>query len=146
MTVHLIKLSVGSESIESLAEWHRSRLALRRSRGEPAELWHRTRMFPRRRDEILDGGSIYWVIKGLILARQEIVALRGVACADGIRRCDIVLGRTLHPVRPTPRRAFQGWRYLAPEDAPPDLTGADADAFTSLPSGMRSELAELGLV
>jgi hypothetical protein len=146
MTIHLVKLSVGSESLESLARWQRSWLEARRRAGEPEEIVHRTRMFPRRARELLDGGSIYWVIRGVILARQRILALRSVKTSDGVRRCDIVLEPTLHPVRPTRRRAFQGWRYLAPEDAPADLVGKEGEALAGLPAEMRAELMELGLV
>ena len=73
MTIHILKLSVGSESIEGLAEWQATRMEQRRRAREPIETWHRTRMFPRRKSEVLDGGSIYWVIRGLVLVRQRII-------------------------------------------------------------------------
>ncbi len=146
MTIHLVKLSVGSESVESLARWQLKRLEARRAAGEAAELVHRTRMYPRRADELLAGGSIYWVIRGAILARQAIRALRRIETADGIKRCEIVLDPALVAVYPTPRRAFQGWRYLEPEDAPPDLASEVAGALATLPAGMRADLLELGLI
>jgi len=100
---------------------------------------------PRRRDELLDGGSLYWVIKGIVQVRQPIMDLQEVRGDDGIRRCDIILDPQLVPTRPHPRRAFQGWRYLSAEDAPKDL-GALADELDRLPAAMRSELMELGLL
>ena len=145
MTIHLIKLSVGSESVESLVEWQAMRMEQRRLAGEPMEHWHRTRMFPRRKAEVLDGGSIYWVIRGLVQVRQRITELRPVTGEDGISRCDLVLNPKLVPVRPVPRRPFQGWRYLALEDAPPDLANGD-NALTEIPAKMRVELMELGLI
>jgi hypothetical protein len=112
--------------------------------GKPADLYHRTRQMPRRRDELLAGGSMYWVIKGVIQVRQRILDLREVRAEDGIRRCDIILDPDLVPTRPRPRRAFQGWRYLPGDDAPRDLRSSDAD-IEELPEKMRAELIELGL-
>ena len=100
---------------------------------------------PRRRDELLKGGSLYWVIKGMICVRQRLVDLRAVRCDDGIRRCDVIYDPQLVATRPRPRRAFQGWRYLSAEDAPRDLDLFDADA-DQIPEAMRSELIELGLL
>ncbi len=144
MTLHLVKLCVGIESIAHLAERQSGRLAQACAEGRPAELRHRTRQMPRRRDDLLAGGSIYWVIKGVIQVRQRLVDLRAVRGEDGIKRCDLVLDPKLVPTRPRPRRAFQGWRYLKAEDAPPDLDlRADLDA---MPAPMRAELIELGLL
>ncbi|MEL6288383.1 MAG: DUF1489 domain-containing protein [Pseudomonadota bacterium] len=143
MTVHILKLSVGSESLEQLAAWQNSRLRGRRQ--DEVALTHVTRMFPRRAEEVLDGGSIYWVIKGVIQARQRIIDLRAVRTPDGTDRCAIVYEPELIAVRPTPRRAFQGWRYLKPEDAPADLGSLGVDA-ADVPTEMRNELAELGLL
>lgn len=145
MHVHLIKLCVGIESVAHLSERQQFRLSKLEAEGGACELFHRTRQMPRRRDEIVDGGSIYWVIKGVIQVRQRITDLREIRCEDGIRRCDIILDPKLAITRPRPRRAFQGWRYLSAEDAPKDLTTSDSD-FNALPEAMRSELIELGLV
>lgn len=143
MTVHLVKLCVGAESVEDVAGW----VARRAERNARAGRWgrvsdHVTRMFPRRTEELLDGGSLYWVIKGVILARQEIVGLEPVTGEDGIARCAILLKPELTPVEAQPRRAFQGWRYLRPEDAPRDI-GSNA---RRAPSALRARLAELGLL
>ena len=144
--IHLVKLSVGCDSIEDLADWQASRLAgMREARLKP-ELFHRTFQTPKRRDELLSGGSLYWVIKGLIQARQRILDLKEGAKEDGTRCCLVILDRTLVPVRPTPRRPFQGWRYINPADAPADLGGHSAEGLADLPQKMRKELAELGLI
>lgn len=138
MPLHLMKLCVGVTEIEELESWVRD---CRKGRDS---LDHVTRMFPKRRDEILPGGSLYWVIRGMILCRQPIAALEPVKCADGIARCRIVFRPQIVPVRPVPRRAFQGWRYLEEQDAPPDLPKARRGE--GLSDRMRRDLAELGLL
>jgi hypothetical protein len=146
MTVHLIKLCVGAESISDLMHWQKERLAAMRRGRKQARLFHATRMVPKRREEVLDGGSLYWVIKGVVQVRQRIVGLEDGRKKDGTPCCLIVLDRRLVPVRPVPRRAFQGWRYLPPEEAPPDLQTGSADGLAALPPRLRTELAELGLI
>ncbi len=145
MSIHLIKLCVGIDSITHLSARQAARLSAIAAVGGIGELRHRTRQMPRRRDELLAGGSLYWVIKGSICVRQRLVDLRAVRCDDGIRRCDLVYDPQLVLTRPRPRRAFQGWRYLSAEDAPPDLSLSDAD-FHRIPEAMRTELIELGLL
>ena len=141
MTVHLQKLSVGSESIQTLADWQDHVVSRRRQEGLSAHHIHVTRMFPKRREEILDGGSIYWVIKGNILCRNRIVGLEETT-KNGHRACAIMMDPELIPVLPKPRRAFQGWRYLQDGDQPADLTAAEAGA--DLPAAFRAKLIELG--
>ena len=138
MALNLIKLCVGVSEIEEMSSW------VKLARKSNEELDHVTRMFPRRMDEILPGGSLYWVIRGLILCRQPIADLQGVVGGDGIQRCRIVFKPQIIEVRPTPRRAFQGWRYLKEEDSPIDLPRGDNAG--NLPEKMRRELAELGLI
>ena len=133
--INLIKLSVGTEGVESLAKWQ-ARKDVRTKDGLPR---HVTRMWPKREAEILNGGSIYWVIKGVIQARQRIVRL------EEIRRCAIVLDPEIIRTQNSLRRAFQGWRYLKPEDAPPDLPeGREAEA--DLPVELNRALAEIGVL
>lgn len=144
MALHLIKLCVGCDTITELRERQHERLATMRARGEPAELKHTTRMAPKRAGELLEGGSLYWVIKGMVQARQHLVDIRTFRDGEGIGRCHLVLGDDLVPVAPRPHRAFQGWRYYPPADAPPDLKGEAGDA--AMPDEMRRELAELGLL
>jgi len=134
--LHLIKLCVGVNSIEEL-ERH---IARRAARGE---IVHTTRQFPRQADAVLGGGSLYWVIKGMVQARQPIRDLRAETDAEGRSLCAIVLAPELIPVQPRRRRPFQGWRYLKPEDAPPDLATGEAD---DIPPAMRAALAELALI
>ncbi|MCB2097195.1 MAG: DUF1489 domain-containing protein [Parvularculaceae bacterium] len=142
MTVHLIKLCAGAGGIEDLEERIARSLARNRKSGRGAVHIHETRMFPRRRDELLDGGSIYWVIKGVVLARQRILGLDVFSDENGVERCAISLEPKTVQTDAQPRRAFQGWRYLKVEDAPRDLAPAEASA----PPALRARLAELGLL
>lgn len=139
MTLHMIKLSVGSESVETLAGWQRERL---RNHGR---LWHGTRMTPRRQEELLDGGSIYWVIKGLIQARQRLIGFDFLLEAEDNRTTMLLLDPELVPVEPRRHRPFQGWRYLEPEDAPRDLARGESTG-EDLPPEMLAELRDLGLL
>jgi hypothetical protein len=141
MTVHLQKLSVGSESVQTLADWQNHVVQRRQQQGLSAHHIHVTRMFPKRREEILDGGSIYWVIKGNILCRNRIVGLEETT-KNGHRACGILMDPELIPVAPKPRRAFQGWRYLQDGDQPADLTGVETDA--DLPAAFMAKLIDLG--
>lgn len=143
-SLNLIKLCVGIDTPAELTDWQIYRRNQLITAGKPPDLYHRTRQKPRRGEELLQGGSIYWVIKGLIQVRQKILDFREVRCEDGIRRCDIILDQQLVLTRPHPRRAFQGWRYLPGEDAPGDLGISEAGA-DEIPEEMRAELIELGL-
>ncbi|MBK5196660.1 MAG: DUF1489 domain-containing protein [Methyloceanibacter sp.] len=145
MTVHLIKLCVGVDTVKDLADWQAERLTRLKRAGKTPELCHRTLQTPRRRDDVLDGGSLYWVIKGFVLVRQRVVDLRPDVKDDGVACCGIVLDAKLVPTRAHPRRAFQGWRYLNPADAPQDAK-LGAAAEDELPRGMREELRELRLI
>ncbi|MEM9708200.1 MAG: DUF1489 domain-containing protein [Pseudomonadota bacterium] len=138
--VNLVKLCVGATKVEDLLAWQSSARA-KCPDGLPR---HVTRMWPRREDEVLAGGSLYWVFKGVILARQRILRFDEVRGVDGIMRCGLVLEGDVHRTDPQPRRAFQGWRYLAPGDAPRDLPAARAMEKT-LPPDLEVALAEIGL-
>lgn len=138
---HLIKLSVGSESVESLADWQKI-YAQRFADGLPR---HITRMFPKREAEIVTGGSIYWVIKGQIQCRQRILRLDRVEAEDGTPHCAIVLDREIVRTALAPKRPFQGWRYLAPEDAPVDLA-ANRQTEDQLPPELAGALADIGVL
>jgi len=139
--LHLIKLSVGTDSVEDLIAWR----ARRTPSGVETYNQHVTRMWPKREAELLDGGSIYWVIKGVIQARQRLVSLDEVIGQDGIRRCAIVMDPELIRTAPAQRRPFQGWRYLNAEDAPPDLPKSRATDDT-LPPSLSVALAEIGVL
>ncbi|WEF23520.1 DUF1489 domain-containing protein [Paracoccus sp. S3-43] len=135
--LHLMKLCVGAEGPDDLLEWQR------RFGDGPAV--HVTRMWPKRQDELLAGGSIFWVFKGVMLARQRIVRLDEHHRDDGIRRCALILDRDIVPVTAVPRRPFQGWRYLPAQDAPADMPRSRA-GDAALPPQMAAALAEMGLV
>lgn len=139
MTVHLKKLSVGSVSLDSMRQWQSQRVKAN------IPLIHPTRNWPRRRDELLDGGSIYWIIKGQMQARQLITDLIEVSAGDGITRCGIVLHHEIIPVWPRKERIFQGWRYLETENAPADVP-VDTNDGEPLPPELAAELRELGLL
>ncbi|WP_323037276.1 DUF1489 domain-containing protein [Pararhodobacter sp.] len=140
MSVNIIKLCVGADGVEDLLDWQASA----RAKGADGLPRHITRMTPKRRDEVLDGGSLYWVFKGQVLARQRILRLDPVTGEDGINRCAIVLDPEVHRTEPAPRRPFQGWRYLNDADTPRDLPKKRAGDDT-LPPGMAEALAEFGL-
>jgi len=139
-TVNILKLCVGAEAVEDLIDWQKTRAA-QNPDGMPR---HVTRMWPRRTAEVLNGGSIYWVFKGLVLARQPILCLDEVQGADGILRCGLVLDPAVVRTEPQPRRPFQGWRYLKPEDAPRDMPKA-RKGDDPLPPALSAALADLGL-
>jgi hypothetical protein len=145
MSLNLIKLCVGCDSVADLSSWIRQRLKQKKARKEKPEHIHTTRMVPKRVDELLDGGSLYWVIRGQIMCRQDLVAIRPFVDKDGVGRCRLVLRPKVVPVEPRPFRAFQGWRYLDGKDAPRDLDRA-APGARYMPEQMRRELRELGLL
>jgi hypothetical protein len=145
MALHLIKLCVGCDSVRDLRDWIREKLAEKKKRRQPVEHIHTTRMVPKRADELCDGGSLFWVIRGEVLCRERILAVRPFMDKDGIGRCRIVLDGKLVLTEPRPHRAFQGWRYLAVKDAPKDLDRA-APGAAKMPEGLRRELRELGLL
>lgn len=140
MMLHLIKLAVGADDIEGVARWQkRYRLANGNAR-------MRTRMMPKRIDELLAGGSLYWVIKRAIQVRQTIRAVREDRDEDGKPQCVVELDPELVETEPFPFRPFQGWRYLKPEAAPPDVRVGSVYVDPSMPPAMRVELRRLGLL
>ncbi|MDX2156539.1 MAG: DUF1489 domain-containing protein [Hyphomicrobiaceae bacterium] len=146
MPLHLIKLCVGCDSVEELAVWQAERVRQLKRERRPADLFHRTFQTPKRREELLDGGSLYWVIKGIVQARQRIADIREGTKDDGTPCALLILDPALVPVRPVPRRPFQGWRYLVADDAPADIACGPADDLAAMPPRLRRELAELGLL
>ena len=147
MALHLVKLCVGAASIDDLSRWQSSMLAFRKANGLRQRIEHTTFQSPKRQAEILDDGSLYWVIKGVIQVRQRIVGFDTGHKDDGSACCLLLLGPDLVSVRPVKRRAFQGWRYLLADDAPPDVgSAAHASALAELTPKMRKDLADLGLL
>ena len=145
MPLHLIKLCVGCDSIQDLEAWIAQKLKERKRRRLALEHIHTTRMVPKRSDELLDGGSLFWVIRGSVMCRQTLTAVRPFVDKDGVGRCRLVLEPAVVPVEPRPFRAFQGWRYLPAKDAPRDLDRA-APGAALMPEELRRELRELGLL
>lgn len=138
--VNLLKLCVGAEKVEDLTDWQSSP----RAKGPDGLPRHVTRMWPKRAEELLNGGSLYWVFKGVILARQRIVRLDEVDRGDGIARCALVLDPEVHRTEAVPKRPFQGWRYLEPGDAPRDLPKGRRGG-EDLPPRLEAALAEIGV-
>ena len=138
MAVHLLKVAVGVESIDHIRQWQAARVR------QHGRLRHVTRMVPRRASEVIDGGSIYWIVKGAIRVRQRILDIEDVVTPDG-RKCGLLLDADLVPTEPVPRRPHQGWRYLEVGDAPADL-GDVAPGLQEMPAEMIAELRELGLL
>ena len=145
--MHLIKICMGIDSVAHLRRAQKARLAQRKAAGEAAELYHMTRHRPRLAEEILAGGSLYWIIKGHVLVRQPILRFDEVDPPIDLKGCRIVLAPTLVPTRAQARRAFQGWRYLRDEDAPADApTTAEGAPEDEPPEEMAAELRALGLL
>ena len=145
MPLHLIKLCVGCDSVKELEDWIAEKLREKRRRRLAREHIHTTRMVPKRAEELLAGGSLYWVIRGQIMCRERILAVRPFVDKEGIGRCRLVLDGKVVLVAPRPFRAFQGWRYLEAKDAPRDLDRA-APGAAKMPEDMRRQLRELGLL
>ena len=138
--VNLLKLCVGAESVADLAQWQEENAA----RWPGGHAVHVTRMWPKREAELLAGGSLYWVIKGVVQARQRLMGLEERRGADGILRCALVLDAEVVRTQAAQRRPFQGWRYLDPAESPRDLPkGRSRDDV--LPAGLALALAEIGL-
>ncbi len=146
MTLHILKLCVGVDSVEELASWQRSHLATLQKSAPGAELMHVTRQTPRREGFAPGTSSIYWVIGGYIRARQRITALREVQGTDGIVRCGLALDPELVATEPVPRRAFQGWRYFPAAEAPAGLIPGTDGGDAAMPPAMRQALMELRLI
>lgn len=140
MALHLLKVCVGIDSIEHLAEVQKQR------RGRRKVIWHYTRQLPQRAEEILAGGSIYWIIKGFVRVRQRIVGIDEVHLEEEGRYCRLSLDPTLVSTEPQARRPHQGWRYLEAADAPPDLKAGKRSKGETLPPQLIAELKELGLL
>ena len=140
--LHIIKLCVGVKEVAELAEWQARRIR------ENPPLRHQTRMMPKRAADLLDGGSLYWVIGGFVRVRQRLVDVREETWDDGTACCGLLLDRELVPVELRPQKPFQGWRYLDPAAAPPDLPRGTVPArgIEKLPPALRKELQALGLI
>jgi hypothetical protein len=146
MALHLVKLAVGCESVKDLKARIAERMQTARKKGLPLRHIHVTRMTPKRADELLAGGSLYWVVRGEVAAREKIIAVEPFRDKAGVGRCRLVMLPKVIAVSPRPMRPFQGWRYFTDDAAPPDLGKAAAASVASMPEPMRRELRDLGLL
>ncbi|ODT98605.1 MAG: hypothetical protein ABS83_04135 [Rhodospirillales bacterium SCN 65-16] len=143
MALHLIKLAVGVDDLPHMKKLQAARRKQRRQSPRSPH-WVYTRNTPRRAEELLDGGSLYWVVRGAIRCRQELVGFEeDIDDEDGKKYCKIKVKRSLIQTAPRACKAFQGWRYLEPERAPPDLAQGDT---ADMPAEMAAELKRLGLL
>jgi hypothetical protein len=141
MALHMIKLCVGVDNVDELSEWQVKRAKEQKKKGKSPNPFHDTRMFPKRAAEMLDGGSLYWVIKHFTIVRQRIVGLEEVKDKDGKPMCRIHLDPELVRTSPRKKRPFQGWRYLEPGDAPADLSGKGPALSADLEQALKEALA-----
>jgi hypothetical protein len=137
----MIKLCVGVENVDELSEWQVKRAKERAKKGKPANPFHDTRMTPKRAEEMLGGGSLYWVIKHYIIVRQRLIGFEAVKDKDGKPMCRIHLDPDLVRTRPRKKRPFQGWRYLEPSAAPADLDGKGPALSADLETALKEALA-----
>ena len=145
MHLNLVKLAVGCESVKELRGWVAERMKQAKRKGLPRHHIHVTRMTPKRDEELLAGGSLYWVIKGEIAARETLIGIEPFRDSDGIGRCRLIMQPRVVAVRPRPMRPCQGWRYLPAADAPPDL-GSNAASGAAMSEPLRRELRDRGLL
>lgn len=143
MVLHLIKLAVGVDDLAHMKVVQSARRKQRRQSPRSPH-WVYTRNTPKRSEELLAGGSLYWVVRGVIRCRQELVGFEQDFDREEARKyCRIKVRRTLVPTTPQACKAFQGWRYLVPDSAPPDLSQGDT---ADMPAEMAAELKRLGLL
>lgn len=140
--IHMVKLCVGADSVEDLAVWQDHVMTERKRAGLSANPVHETRQTPKRGDELVDGGSMYWVIKGVILVRQAFTEVKTMDDHYGKTFCQLILDPRLVLTEPQGRKAFQGWRYFKPEDVPPDLKASYA---ADVPPELSRALREAGV-
>jgi hypothetical protein len=144
MPLHLIKLCVGADSVKDLQDWIKQKFKAKKGSAKREHI-HTTRMVPKRAEELLDGGSLYWVIRGQIMCREQLLDIRPFVDREGVGRCRLVLDGKVVLVEPRPFRAFQGWRYFEGKDVPRDLDRA-APGAKNMPESLRRELRDLGLL
>ena len=138
--LHLVKMAVGASDVEELRRFRAQRFA------ERGVSWVYTRNHPRRAEAVLGGGSLYWVVKGQIRARQRVIGFRSERDDNGRAFCLILTDPGFVVTLPRPFRPFQGWRYLPPTDVPKDAPGGPGGDFSAMPDHMLVELRELGLI
>lgn len=145
MALHMLKMAVGIDTVGHLAAVQKRKMARAKGGHGASPLRHFTRNAPRRWREILDGGSIYWIIKGAIRVRQRILGIDRGTDVEGRRYCQLSLDPALVRTTPRPNKALQGWRYLENSGAPMDLDAGDG-MTGDMPADMVAELRTLGLL
>ena len=146
MTVHILRRAFRVDNLDDLKRSQKESMDAERAAGRKRRLYRRMRTTPTRTDEILGGGSIYWVIKGYIRARQRILGIETRMDEEGRKRCFLHLDPKLVPTVLQPCKPRRGWRYLPPGDAPEDREMGEELSTDELPSEMEAELRELGLL
>ena len=145
-TINIVKLAVGVQSVEELA------LIQRRFLNQPSAqtskgFYHSTKLMPKKHEAIVESGSLYWVIKGVICARQKIVEIIKQEEPDGIKRCRIYLEDSIIKTTPIRKRPFQGWRYLKKNKTPADIIDPITGTFDDdIPLDVQQQLLEVGLL
>lgn len=145
-TVHLIKLAPGAKSIDTVRTWVERQTARAKALNVSHQAVITTRNSPKRVDELLNGGSLYWVTGGNISGRQAITGVETAVDGDGKKYCIISLDPEVVEVRLTPKKAFQGWRYLPADDAPADISRSDQDEIKNMPDEMKAHLQAIGVL
>ena len=144
MTVHLIKIAAGVQHLDQLQTRLLSYGYDDPDHGPVTPV--PTRNTPKRADELLDGGSIYWIIKGKIAARTPFIDIYGEETPEGKKVCRLCVSSTVIPTIPVPKRGFQGWRYFPAADAPDDMPVGSGGEINEISPEMAAELKELGLI
>ena len=140
MIYNLKKLAVGIDTVENLKI--RQKIIF----NEYNKIIHVTRNVPKKKDDLIKKGSMYWVIKRRVLVRQKIKNISLIIRNDGSKGCEIELDSELIKVIPTSMRPFQGWRYYNSEEVPSDLTlDLNNDNEEALTDELNAELIKLGL-
>jgi hypothetical protein len=145
MTVHLLRMAVRVESVGHLRTIQAERMKENAKGRKKKRLFTYTRNVPKRTGELLDGGSIYWVVKRYVRVRQRILGIERATNSEGRRYCAIELDPELVLIEPRRHKAFQGWRYFRSEDVPGDLERVLAET-DDLPAELADELRDLGLI
>ena len=144
--VNIVKLAVGVKSVEELALIQRR--FLNQSKTQTSKgFYHSTKLMPKKHEAIVESGSLYWVIKGVICARQKIVEIIKKEDPDGVKRCRIYLENSIIKTTPIRKRPFQGWRYLKKNRTPADIVDPVTATFDEdIPLEVQQQLLEVGLL
>ncbi|OUX43509.1 hypothetical protein CBE37_02070 [bacterium TMED277] len=144
--VNLVKIAVGVTTVEELILRQTEFLKKINDKNFPY-FYHSTRMMPKKYEDIISNGSLYWVIKGAICARQKVLDIVKFEDTDGKKRCKIFLAPEIKKTKPVRKRPFQGWRYLKKHITPQDLNEPIKTTFDSnIPLDVQKQLLEMGVL